>query len=84
MRARLVLEDVEPRAGDAALGERLVQRRLVDDRSARRVDEVGGRLHERETRLVEKAARLLGERDVHGHDVGAGEELVEPDLGHPG
>ncbi len=47
---RLLLEHVERRAGDAVRAQRLDQRRLVDDRTARDVDEIGGRLHQRELR----------------------------------
>ena len=42
---RLLLEHVERGAGDAARLQRGDQRRLVDDRSARDVDEIRGRLH---------------------------------------
>ena len=38
----LILEDVEAGAGDRAVPQRSGERRLVDDRPARRVDEVRG------------------------------------------
>ena len=55
---RLVLEDVEPRAGNAPLGERADQRRLVDDGAARGVDEKRRRLHQPELARADQMARL--------------------------
>ena len=45
---RLLLEHVEPGAGDPPLLKRLRQRFLVDDRASSGVDEIGGRLHQGE------------------------------------
>src|ERR671919_2424408 len=50
---RLLLEDVEGRAGDPPVPERLGQRQLVNDRPARDVDEEGRRLHQSESARVE-------------------------------
>ena len=57
--------------------ERVDECPLVDDRAARRVDEHRRRLHRRETLGVDQMARLLGQRDVEGDDVGLGEQAVE-------
>ena len=51
---RLLLEHVERGAGDAPAAQRLDQRGLVDDRPARHVDEVRGRLHPRELRRADR------------------------------
>ena len=48
-------EDVEPGAGDHAGGEGRVQRILVDQAAAGDVDDVRGRLHERELRGADHA-----------------------------
>src|SRR5262249_12678383 len=41
---RLLLDIVERRAGNPSLGERLMKCRVLNDRTARRIDEDGGRL----------------------------------------
>src|ERR1700677_2788583 len=43
---RLLLQNVEPGAGDAAFLQSLGQRLLVDDRAARGIDQIAGRLHQ--------------------------------------
>ena len=50
--------------------ERVGERRLVDDRAARRVDEERRRLHPRERRGIDQVARLRAERAVERDDVG--------------
>ena len=59
------------------VAQRLDQRGLVDDRAARRVDEVRGRLHLRRARGVDQVARLGRQRAVQRDDVGGREQLVE-------
>src|SRR3954454_440791 len=44
LRQRLHVEDIEPGTRDALIPEGGEQRRLVDDGTARRVDDLGGRL----------------------------------------
>ena len=74
---RLVLEHVEPGAGQPAFPKHLDQRVLVDDVAARRVDDVGGRLHQRQTpRRQEMEGRRRGGA-VHRNDVHPGQHLVE-------
>src|SRR4051794_17077512 len=58
---RLLLEDVDRGAGDGPVDERPMQRLLVDDRAARRVDEIGGGLHQRELARADQLARRLVE-----------------------
>ena len=58
-RQRLRVDDVEPRAGEASVPQRVDERGLVDDRPTRDVDEERGRLHQREPPRVEEAARLV-------------------------
>ena len=55
---RLVLVHVERRAGEQPVLERPGERRLVDDRAARRVDQVRGSLHPREGALVDQVTRV--------------------------
>ena len=45
---RLLMKDVEPRAGKAAVFECVYEGFLIDESAARRIDQKGRRLHERE------------------------------------
>ena len=54
----LVLEHVEAGAGDPARPQRAHERGLVDDRTARGVDEEGGLLHQLELARADLVARL--------------------------
>ena len=76
-RRRLGVRDVERRAGDAPLVQGGDERRLVDDRAARRVHEDRGGLHDRQRRGVDEVVRGVGEREVQRDDVGARERRVE-------
>ena len=49
-RRRLAVEHVETGAADPAFGQGFVERRLVDDAAARRVDQICRRLHARQPR----------------------------------
>ena len=62
-----------------ALLQHLGQRLLIDDRPARRVDEVGGRLHQREPLGIHQMARLVGQRAIHRQHVGCAEHVFELD-----
>ena len=53
------------------------QRLLVDEPATGRVDEHGAGLHRREGGRAEHAARILGQGDVDGDDIGGREERVE-------
>ena len=74
---RLLLEDVEARAGDLAGAQRLDERRLVHDRAARDVDQVGSRLHQRELRRADQVVRLVGQQAGDDDEVGFAQQLVE-------
>ena len=78
-RQALGLEDVDPGARDPAGRERLDERGVVDDRSARGVQEVGGRLHRREEVPVDEAARVVAQREVQRDEVRAPRELEQGD-----
>ena len=77
----LLVEHVETRARDRSLSDRGHQRGLVDDRPARRVDQVGRRLHPGQLGGAQEPARAVAEHEVNAHHVGAGQQLV---LGHEG
>ena len=62
------------------LAQRREQRRLVDDRAARGVDQVGGRLHQAELAGADEAARALRQHDVDGDEVGLAEQVVLGDV----
>jgi hypothetical protein len=64
---RLPVEHVEAGARDLVRGKRIVQRRLVDDAAARRVDHEGMRPQRRELGGPDQATALGAERHVHGH-----------------
>ena len=76
---RLLLENVESRAPDLIALQCVDEGRLVDDGTARGVDEHGIGLHERELRRADQAPCLRSERAVDEHVVGRAQELVERD-----
>src|SRR3546814_20248667 len=76
----LVEEDVDPRAGDRAAGDRLRELILAVDAAARRVDEIGRGLHQRELGPAKEAESLLGPRAMHRDEIGAAEQLLQHDL----
>ena len=77
MNRRLLLEDVEPRASEMARGEGRGERRLVDDRPTRGVDEDRALLHPRQLGRAETPSRLRHERRVERQDVGLGQKALE-------
>ncbi len=79
-RQRLAVVDVERRRDAAAL-ERCDQRRLVDQRSARGVDQQRARLHAGELRRADDAARALRQHEMQADDVGLRQQLVLRDIG---
>ena len=79
-RRRLRDLHVERGALDAAAVERIQQRRLVDDAAARAVDDVGRRLHQGQLRRTDQVARVVLQRAMHGHEVGARQGGAE--VGH--
>ncbi len=82
-RERLDVVDVERRhrrCGRSA--QRRDQRRLVDDRPARGVDQVCGRLHGRELLGADQSPAGGRQRHVHGDHVGLGEQLALADRPH--
>src|SRR4029077_14381286 len=64
-RKRLCVVDVESRARDPALTERANQPRLLDEGTARRIDEVTGRLHPSQIRLGDQTSSPLPEHQVY-------------------
>ena len=77
-RQRLAREDVEGRAGQPALAQRIDERGLIHDAPARQVHEQRARLHAPETLAREQAACLVGEREQQHHHVGLREHDVRP------
>src|SRR5205085_9134710 len=67
-------EHVERRA-EPPLADRALERLLVDDLRARRVHEKRAGLHRGEHVLINKAARLGGEREVDAEHVGPRSDL---------
>ena len=59
---RFLLENVEASPGDPFIPKRGDQRFLVNDRAARDIDEIGGRLHQCETSRIQQMPRLLVEK----------------------
>ena len=72
-------EDVEAGAGDAAVGERVPERCLMDDGAAGGVDQDGGGLHQGELRGADEVRGLRGETEMQAHDVAGAIEFVELD-----
>ena len=79
-RQRLDVVDVEAGAGDRFGVQRRDQRLLVDDRPARGVDEIGGRLHQPELSRADEPARAVAQHDMNGDDVGIAEQIVLGDV----
>ena len=70
---RLLAPHVDRGARHVPRLERGEQIALVDDAAARAVDDAHARLHQGDLAGAEHALRLVGERHVHGDDVGLGE-----------
>jgi len=83
-RQRLGVEDVETGAGDALRPQCVDERRLVDDRTARGVDQQRCWPHERELVCADQPARALAEHQVDGQNVSATEQFVFGDVGRAG
>src|SRR5215210_846819 len=77
MDLRLVLVHVESGGEDAVFGERFGERRFVDHRSARGVDEDGFGFHLLQLSGADEVRGLLGERGVEGEEVALLEQFVE-------
>ena len=74
---RLLAEHVEARAGDVAGDQEVTHRQLVDQAAARAVDDAHALLGLHQVGAAEDVLGLLGERRVHGDEVGARQHLVE-------
>ena len=87
-RQRLLGEDVERRAREPPGAQRLDERRLVDERAARGVDEQRAGPQQRQPRAVDQAARGVGDGQVEADDVGDLERRLDrlgvlgAELGH--
>jgi hypothetical protein len=74
---RFLLEHIEGRTGDPPARQNVRERLLINDWSARSIDEKGGLLHQSEAAGIHEVAGLGGQRTVHGNDVGASEDVVK-------
>src|SRR6476660_1997006 len=72
----LDIEDVEAGARDTLFAQRGDERRFLDDRPARCVDEVGAALHQAELSGAYKAARARRQLEVDREEIGAAEQVV--------
>jgi hypothetical protein len=66
-------------AGDAALGERGGEVFLDDQSAARAINQPDARFHLADRRLVDNAARRLGQRRVQRDEIGPRQQLIERD-----
>ena len=82
-RQRLDRKDVHAGAGDPAFRQGAHQGRLVDDRPARDVDEIGIVLHLPQLGRTDQPPRLGRQHAVDRDEIGAFEERVEGDQAHP-
>src|SRR5919108_2957335 len=73
---RLTFIDVERSAGDALLFQRLHQRFFVDDRPARRVDEIRGGPHQAKLSSADQMDSLGAERGIHRDKVRLRQKLI--------
>ncbi len=76
-RRRLLLENVEARAGELAGHQRVVQRRLVDNPAACGVDQISRRLHALQPRRIEHSDRLGCLRAMNADKIGARQGCIE-------
>ena len=76
---RLVRQHVERGASEVAGLERGPEGFVVDEVTARAVDEEGAGLHASDRGRVQDAPRRAVERSVERHDVSAGEQIAEHD-----
>src|SRR5262249_16524979 len=74
---RLLLDVVERRARNPSIGERLADCRVLDDRTARRVDEDGGRLHPPQRQPIEQVAGLRRKRRLNDEIVRGFDKPIE-------
>ena len=72
-----MLEHVEAGAGDLAPGKRPGERGFIDDRAARRIDELGRLLHQLQFARADPVARFRRERRVDRYEVGLGQQPLE-------
>src|SRR5277367_199634 len=75
-RQRLSVEYVDRRAGDLLVLQHADQSLLIDDRSARRIDQPGRWLHSLQLRGPYQAARTAAQHQMDGQDVGLLEQLI--------
>jgi len=73
---KLLVIDIDRRARDAPLGERLDQGLRVDERPARGVHEIGALLHRGDRGGIDDAARALAQHHMDSDDIGVGEERL--------
>ena len=76
---RLDREDVERRTAQTPAAERVDQRRLVDQRGARRVDEARSGLHARQRRGVDHPPGLVAHRRMQADEVATRQQRFEVD-----
>src|SRR5229473_5144913 len=72
-----LLEHIEGRASDPPACQNVRERLLIDNWSARGIDEKGGLLHQSKAVSIHELKGLGRQRAVHRNDVGAGEDVVE-------
>ncbi len=78
-RRRLFDENIERGAGDLARFDRLGQRGFIDDSAACAIDDAHALFHLREGGGADQPARVVGERRVHGDEIGAPKDLSRLD-----
>ena len=77
---RLGHEHVERRSGDAPRRQRLEQSRLVDQPAAGAIDQAQALFRQLQRFGVDDIAGLVGERGMQRDEVGAAQQLFEPDF----
>src|SRR5260370_19847268 len=74
---RFLVEHIEGRASDPPACQNVRERLLIDDGSARSIDEKGGLLHQGEAVSIHEVAGLRRQPAGHPNDVGAGGNSVD-------
>src|ERR1700732_3930578 len=74
---RLLLENIEARAGEFAGRERVVECGFNDDAAARGIDQIGRWLHPLEPCRIEHADGFRGLRAVYADEIGTGQSGIK-------
>jgi uncharacterized protein (TIGR03067 family) len=74
---RFLLEDIQAGPLNTTVAQGMSQRLLIDDRPARDIDQIAGRLYQRQALRVDKVACSRGQRAANTHIIRTTEQVVQ-------